>query len=125
MNFLKLGHTKGNNGIKTEEIKKFLNDSRIKLRKVACSATVREEIQKELTEICTEIYEVNESIPGDGDISINHDTICRIVKTSERICKLESEKEIASESKEIINTIVSESLAIKQRFQAQTVSATG
>jgi len=125
MNILKLGHTKGNNGINTEDIKKFLNDSRIKLRKVACSSTVKAEIQKELAEICTEIYDVNESIPGDSNISISLDTISKIVKTSERISKLEIERDIASESREVISTIVSKSLLIKQHFQTQAISAIG
>ena len=125
MNILKLHHTKGNNGIKTEELKTFLNDSRIKLRKVACSATIRGEIQKELTEICTEIYEVNECIPGDGNAAINQDILRKIVKTSERISKLEIERDIASESRDVISTIVSKSLLIKQHFQTQAISAIG
>ncbi|MFA6097110.1 MAG: hypothetical protein WC788_05785 [Candidatus Paceibacterota bacterium] len=125
MNILKSHHAKGNNGIKTEELKTFLNDSRIKLKKVACSATVREEIQKELTEICTEIYEVNESIPGDENAALNQDTLRKIVRTSERISKLEAERDIASESSEVINTIVSKSLIIKQHFQTRAISAIG
>lgn len=126
MNILKLGHTKGNNGIKTEEIKKFLNDSRIVLKKVAASPTVRGEIQKELAEICLEIYDVNESIPGNGNSPINDDTRNRIIKTSERIENLKDvEISCDKESGSAICTIISQSLTIKHHFQTQAISAAG
>lgn len=126
MNILKLRHTRGNNGIKTEEIKKFLNDSRIVLKKVATSPTVKSEIQRKLAEICTEIYDVNESIPGDGNSPINDDTRDRIIKTSERIESLkDTEISCDKESGSAICTIISQSLTIKHHFQTQAVSATG
>lgn len=127
MNIIKSMQKKGNGSMRAEEIKKFLNNSRIKLKKVADSTTIKSDIQLELSAICTEIYNVNECIPGAENAQINEDVICMIVKTSERIKKLENSRDLSSdkEVKSVIQTIVSESLIIKQQFQTQAISAMG
>lgn len=123
MRFLEKLRHKGNNGPKSEEIKTFLNDSRDQLKIIASSATIEPDIRKELTDICTEIYDANEKIPGHENAQIDDGTICKIIKTSERIKELENKKSICLESKKVISAIASVSLEITQHFQTQTVSA--
>lgn len=121
MKLLKLKCPKGNNGIKNEDLKIFLNDSRLKLKKIASMEAIGKEIQEELTQIHKEFYEINESIPSSENVIENHTIIERIVKTSERMENLKEIKD--DESKSVISSIISGFLPFKQHFQSKAVPA--
>ncbi len=63
MSFFKKLRHKENNGLISEEIKTFLNDSRVQLKIVASSATIEPDVRKESADICTEFYDANERMP--------------------------------------------------------------
>lgn len=111
--------------LKMEEIKNFFESSRKNLKKIS-TKTKDENAQKELFEVCSTFYEVNENIPLNDSMQINDEVRFKIIEATTKIEEVGKNKNITVDlqSKKVISAIILKSAGIKHQFQAGTAAAT-
>ncbi len=123
MNFLEKFRRNKNLELKNEEIKTILQNSRRSLGEVH-NKIFDSKTQKEISEICEDFYEANESISSNDQAEIEEPTKRTLIAATTKIEEITKKGEVFDQkSRTVVTTIAAKTLKIRECFLSQKASA--
>lgn len=123
MNFLEKFRRNKNLELKNEEIKTILQNSRRSLGEVH-NKIFDSKTQKEISEICEDFYEANESISSNERAEIEEPTKRTLIAATTKIEEITKKGEVFDQkSRTVVTTIAARTLKIRKCFLSQKASA--
>jgi len=115
-----IGRIKKNDDLKSAEIKNFLETSRMSLKDIAASIE-DVEIRGRIAQLCSTIYELNESVSAYSG-EIDKHTKDRVIEIAGKIEQIAIEKNLAADPKSV-NMITTQSLKMRKWAKTETALA--